>query len=273
MKMNRISLKSIVRLIGFGLKTNRKKIFGWCIAIFLITLIYMSLFPYVKDMAQIKFDAMPKEVMQLMGIEDMSYIGDYSSYFGTIYNLLLIAISIFMATFSIGLIVNEERNNTIEFLYSLEISRSEIYISKLLVSFISLILVEIVVVIPAIVCGIAVGGDGFELFDFILAFKIASFTPFVFMAIGFLLGGISSKISGGISAMFVLVTYFTGYLSAIIEDKAEWLAYFSPLQLFNSNNAMNADNKLYIELGVYLTISAICLITGGILYKKRDFFK
>lgn len=140
--MNSMSMKSIGRLIGFGLKTNRKKILGWCIAVFLITLIYMTLFPYVKDMAQMKFDTMPKEVMQLMGIEDMSYIGDYSSYFGTIYNLLLIAISVFMATFSVGLIVNEERNKTIEFLYSLEISRSEIFISKLIVSFIALFFVE-----------------------------------------------------------------------------------------------------------------------------------
>ena len=272
MKMNSMSMKSIGRLIGFGLKTNRKKILGWCIAVFLITLIYMTLFPYVKDMAQMKFDTMPKEVMQLMGIEDMSYIGDYSSYFGTIYNLLLIAISVFMATFSVGLIVNEERNKTIEFLYSLEISRSEIFISKLIVSFIALFFVELVVVIPAVACGIFMGGDGFELLGFLQAFKIASFTPFVFMSIGFLLGGISSKNSGGISAMFVVVTYFIGYLSAILEDKAKWLAYFSPLQLFSSNNAMNPDNKLYIELGVYFAISIVCLVIGGLAYKKRDFF-
>lgn len=268
--MKNVDINNLMKLTKFELKIQKKLIFGWCISIFGIMFLYMVLFPSIKDLAQAEMEAMPKELLDLFGMGQFSDMGNYITYYGMIYNIILIAISIFATTFGANLLYKEEKSKSIEFLYSLEVSRSEIFFSKLLTGFIGLISVIICAIIPSLICGF-MAGDTFDIIDFMKISKMSSFTPFLFLALAFMISGISSKISGPtISSVVVLVSYMMGYLGTLLEDKAQWLKYLSPFESISPSNAIKMEDETMIVMGIYIIIMILFVIIGKTIYKKRD---
>ena len=270
--MKNFSFSSATKLAWFSLKMNRKPIISWCIAIFSIMFLYMILFPSVKDMAQIKLDAMPEELLQFVGMNDFADMSNYITYFGMIFNMILIAISIFAASFSASLIFKEEKSKTIEFLYALEVDRYEIYVSKLMAAFVAVLAVLCSGVISAAICGAINGGSTFDTVDFISIVKISGYTAFFFMAVSLMVAGISAKIGASmVGSMTVLVCYMLGYLSKLLGDKAQWLSKLSPFELFATENAVALEQHTLVAVLVYFILSVCFIIFGGMIYKRRDF--
>lgn len=269
--MENTALKNIGRLTAFDIKNNKKAIIGWSVAIFLIMTMYMSLFESVQEMAQMKLEAMPKEFLSFVGMESFADMSNYTVYFGIIYNVLMIAVSIFAATFAAGTIYREEQRKTIEFLNALNVSRTEIYISKLLCSFLAVSLVLFLGGTAALVCGKAVGGETFNFAKILKTICISGLTAYVFMAFSVFAGGASSKVSApAVGAGAVLVCYVIGYLGKLLEDKGEWLRYFSPFEMFSPDNARALDDKTLIAIGIYFAVSVVFIVSGAAIYRKRD---
>lgn len=270
--MNNFSFSTTLKLAWFSMKLNRKQIIGWCISIFLIMFLYMILFPSVKDMAQVKIDAMPKELLAFAGMDKLSDMSNFITYFGMIFNMILVAISIFAASFGANLIAKEEKSKTIEFLYSLEISRNEVYVSKLIAGFFAILVVVCSGTISSAIAGAINGGETFVVVEFIQIVKVSGFIPFFFLAIAFMISGISTKIGGSmIASMMVLATYVFGFLSGLLGDKAEWMKELSPFELFSPQNAIALESHTIYEIFIYFALSICFLVIGGIWYKRRDF--
>ncbi len=269
--MKNIEVKNIFKLCSFNLMTQRKVIIGWSVAIFSIMTLYMILFPSIQDLAQAKFDAMPQELMQFVGMENMSDMSNYTTYFGMIYNLILVAVSIFSATFSAGLITKEEKTKSIEFLNSLAVSKLEIYISKYFTALIAVAIVLTGAIISTITCGFIGGGESFVLFNIITTAKISSFTALLFGGIAFMLAGVSAKLgTGSVVASVVIASYMLGYLGELLVDKAEWLTYFSPFITLSVTQVVELSNKTMFILAAYILVYVGSLIVGGAVYNKRD---
>lgn len=270
--MNKFSFSSAAKLAWFCIKNNGKQIIGWCTAVFSIMFLYMILFPSVKDMAQIKLDAMPRELLQFVGMEDFSDMSNFITYFGMIFNMILIAISIFAASFSAGLIYKEEKTKTIEFLYALEVSRSEIYVSRLIAAFFAVLAVLCSGVISTGICGAISGGETFVAADFIQIVKISGFTAFFFMAVSLMIAGISTRIGAPmIGSMTVLVSYLSGFLSRLLGEKGEWLSYLSPFEMFSPENALALEKHTIYTVMIYFALSVCFIFIGAVIYKRRDF--
>lgn len=270
--MEYFNIKNIGIISTFDLKNNKRFILGWSIAIFSIMFMYMILFPSVKDMAQIKIDSMSKELLQFVGMGELSQLDNFINYFGMVYNLILVAISIFSAVFSANLIYKEEKTKSIEFLNSLSVSRVEIYLSKLLTSYIGVILVLMSGIISSLICGFINGGETFIIADFIKIAKVSSFTAVFFISTSLLITGLTTKINtAAVGSFIVLITYILGFLGELLEDKGEWLLYLSPFKLFSPQNAVELSSDTMMQLGIYFIISIVLIIVGAIAYKKRDF--
>ncbi|HMM05076.1 MAG TPA: ABC transporter permease subunit [Clostridiales bacterium] len=270
--MRNTTLKNALRLTAFDLKTNRKLITGWFIAIFATMFLYMILFPSVKDMAQFKMEAMPPGVMELFGMEDLSVMSDYVGYFGMVYVLVLIAISVFAVTFSAGLLSKEEKTKTIEFLYSLTVSRSEIYLAKLLTAIIANLLIIAGVALATFGCGMINGGPTFVPGDLLQILTITSLTVFFFMSVGLMIAGVSNQWgTPATGSMVVIASYLLGYLGTLLNENAAWLQRLSPFEEFSPTNALSLTNDIRITLGVYCTLSLIFIGVGLVRYRHRDF--
>ncbi len=269
--MKNIEFKNIFKLCSFNLMTQRKVIVGWSVAIFLIMTLYMILFPFIQDLAQAEFDAMPEELLQFMGMEKFSDMSNYVTYFGMIFNIILIAISIFAATFSAGLITKEEKSKSIEFLNSLSVSRSEIYISKYLTSLIAILIVLTGSILTTIACGFIGGGTTFVLGNIITIAFVSGFAALFFGGIGFMLAGIKSKLgSGSIVSSVVLASYMIGYLGELLTSKADLLTYFSPFVMLNPAEAISFSSTTMLSLIAYVLVYIAALFIGHTIYKKRD---
>ncbi len=258
------------KLIFLGFKINFKAILGWCVAVFGIMFLYMILFPSIQDMANIKLDAMPKELLQFVGLENMSDMNNFVSYFGMIFKLILIAISIFSVTFSSGIISKEEKNKTIEFLYSQKFSRIEIFMSKCFVSYVAVLAVIACATISTLICGFAVGGETFIVEDITSMVGISLITPFFFFIVGSAIAGFSGKIASNmIGSLVVLVSYLIGYLGTLLGE--ETLSYFSPFEIFTPTNALNIENDMVVAMIIYFVLSVLLILGSALVYKKRDF--
>jgi len=234
--------------------------------------LYMILFSSIQGIAQAKMDVMPKELLQFVGMESLADMANFTSYFGMVYNLVIVATSVFAATFVIGLLYKEEKTKSIEFLYSLEVSRTEIYISKALTGFIAILLILLSAIVSSVICGVAVGGETFDLMKIISIGKLTGFIPFIFYGLGLLFVGMTSRINVSmLGSMTVFGCYLVGYLSALLGDKAEWLAYFSPFEMFSPTKVMTPTNELYVMFGIYGSLLILSVTMGAIFYKRRDF--
>ena len=270
--MRKFNFASSLKLTGFDLRNNRRYLLGWTVSIFATMFMYMILFPTMQDMAVIKMDAMPKQILQLFDMDNFSSLDNFINYFGMIFNLILIAMSIFAASFSANLICREEKAKTIEFLYSLEVSRTEIYVSKLLSAFVASLAVLLSAMVSTWICGAINGGETFVVGDFLQIIKISGFCVFFFMALSVMLAGITTKVGvGAVGSMIVLVCYLLGYLSKLLDTKAPWLAYFSPFELFSPQNAVKFESKTLTALAIYFGLALVFLIAGGLVYRRRDF--
>lgn len=270
--MNSFSIKNVGRLTTFELKNSMKKLVSWCIAIFAITFLYMILFPSVKDMAQVKMEAMPKELLQFVGMSDLSDMSNFITYFGMIFNLILIAICIFAATFSAGIVLKEEKEKTIEFLYSLTVSRVEIFVAKFVASLIGVLAVIFSCVDSAAICGLINGGQTFDSSNFLKIITISGWIPLFFMAISLMVAGFSSKIGAQtIGSMAVVLCYVLGYLSELLGENGKWLSYLSPFNVFSPQNALDMNDTTSTALVVYSILSVVFICSGCLKYKKRDF--
>lgn len=268
--MNKMSIRSIINITKFNLKVNKNNIIGWFISIFSIMFLYMILFPYIKDIGAAKMEMLPEDMLKLFGLNSLSDMYNFINYFGMIFTMILVAISIYSATFSAKLICKEEYNKSIEFLNSLNVNRSEIYYSKVLTAFISVTFVLFGTVSSSLIAGLINGGSTFILSDFITIVKISSISVYIYLAIAFLISGITSKINvSSITSIIVLTSYMIGYLGVLLEKK--WIMYFSPFETLSTNNVLNINRNTIYVLLIYFIIIIISILLGNKFYKKRDF--
>lgn len=258
------------KLLLFSLKTKAKTILLWCIGLFCIMFLYMILFPSMKEMAQVKFDMMSKELMQFMGMESMQDMGNYMHYFGMIFQIWLIVISFFAASFSGGLITQEEKRKTIEYLYAMPVSRVDIYFAKAATAFLAVLAVVACTGISAMICGTAVGGETYDAAELLLIVKLSGFIPFFFLAVAFFTCGISASFGGSAAIGSVLILYLLGYLGAILEKDGEWLTYFSPFECFSPQKILSEDWSM-LAFGIYAALFFVLIAAGAFFYHRRDF--
>jgi ABC-type transport system involved in multi-copper enzyme maturation permease subunit len=170
------------------------------------------------------------------------------------------------------LLYKEEKDKTIEFLYSLEVSRIEIYMAKALTSILGTLVISFAAVSSTILCGMINGGETFDVGAIVRIAKFSGFIPFLFTAFALFLAGITAKFKVSMaSSMLVFFTYLLGYLSTLLGDKATWLAYISPFEVLNANLVSDAGEKELISILICIVIFLIFVIAGGFAYNKRDF--
>lgn len=270
--MRRFSFDSVIKLTGFELRNSRRHIFGWMFALFAIGVLYMILFPSVQDMAKMKIDAMPKEMLQLFDMDNIADMSNYSVYFGIVFNLFIIAISIFAATFSANLIYREEKAKTVEFLYALETSRTEIYVAKLLTALIGCVSVLLSLMVATLICGAINGGKTFVASEIVQIVAVTGLNAFFFMALALFLAGLTTRIGvATVGSLAVVVCYMLGYLSKLLETKARWLEAFGPFELFAPTKALAFSDKTALAFGIYLALGVALAVFGALAYNRRDF--
>ncbi len=259
-------IKQIKKLFSFELKKHKKFILLWTLIMFFIIFFYMFLFDTVSEIANLEMDFLPKEMLELVNMSELTALGTFGGYFNSLFSMFIIIIAVFSVILSANSIKKEEANKSIEYLNSFPISRFQIYFSKLLLGLFGTITVLFFSYLATIFAGFLQGGETFDIKEITCSFLIFSISPIIFTLLAVSIAGIFTKTSSTmISIAILLASYMIGYLGSLLGEKGEFMQFFSPFRLFGPT-----QNDILVPLLAYILFIISLSIIGAFVYKKRD---
>ena len=269
-------------MILFDLKRNIRTMLIWAVAIGAVLSIYLFFFPtmqtnqnYIK-LFQGELEMMPDQVLAMFNMDDMVDFSNLLNYYGYISNIIFIASCIYACVLGAGALAKEEGNKTIEFLYTMPLTRKQILINKLITSFIILFLFTFISSIITMFSAVIVKPSTMALFDLIIpmmkviGYQFLIMTGFMFLSFGFSAVLKKTSIIAPIGMVIFFVTYISGVFGKTIKS-LKFLKYFSPYYFIESNKVIkNGYFNPY-----YLLILAFMIFGGFVFayfyYSKKDF--
>ncbi len=254
------------------LKINRRGFLIWTsiiVAMFIVVfLIYPSIMESDKDIMEL-LGAFPKELLELFNMDVIS-IGTVFGWISTEgYMMITIMGGCYFAIMGSTILLKEEDEGTISFLYTKPISRNQILTSKLWCGIIYVILFNLVIALTTLI-GLSLS-DGFKFTDWLLISIAPIFLHLFFFTFTLLLSIYYKKTRKcmTIGIGIVIGTYILQILSAM-SDKLEFLKYFSPFEYINARDIILNHQLNYSNIIILVVMMIIILIGLYDAYNKKE---
>lgn len=269
-----------MNMFKMELKRGLKPLAIWSIVCILLIILFMSMFPSMKDsgmqeLVNTKMDAMPKALLEAFNLENMPDFSKLNEYFAYVFQYIVIAGSIYGGILGSKALIKEESEGTIEFLYAQPVSRTKIVTMKILSSVVIFYLFVMVMALASIGISLLVKPEDLKVIDLVMDMKLLFGGFFliglVFMSIGFLISVVikSLRLAMPISTGIFFTTYLLGTFSGMI-DSLEFLKYFSPFHYAVPSellkNGLDISNVVISIVIIIVTITATYFI-----YRRKDF--
>ena len=243
------------------LKLNLKSLIIWTLIIVVIFLIGFLIYPsLIQDTVMLDelVSTMPKEVLEIFNMDIIS-LNSVSGWILTEGYLMVNLIgSCFFAILGGTILLKEQSDKTIEFLFSKPIKKSSIVTSKLLTGLIYIFIFNLIISLTTLI-GLNLSND-FNFNYWLLSSIAPIFIHIFFFCLSLLVSNYFKKTNKSITTNLgiVLGTYLIGVVS-LMSDKIEFLKYFSPFEYINSkfivtNNSLDIFNLLLLTTYIIITL-------------------
>lgn len=185
---------------------------------------------------------------------------------------ITLAIMVLVTQLTINSLVKEERDGTIEFLYSKPISRRTILFQKTLANIFSFVFILIILCITTVIGYLSYSDYNFanSIKEAVIFYSSILYVGFFFMALGVLLSAVlkSSKSTSGIVIALVFGTFILGIMGLVIEDLS-FLSYLSPMDWIKTQKLMTEGIKMEEwVIGIFTII--ISYLLAHLMYNRKD---
>lgn len=267
---------SIYRL---DLKRNLGELISWTVvfaAIIAIMMFLHSMFGSVfkPESFAARTEALPNVVRGILGLTSSPDLSQPFQFAAYIYQFILLFSGIYACLIGAKAFTGEEGKGTIEFLYSLPVSRGNILRQKIASGIVRYFIYSLVLFIVTCVMTWFLNRDmniSGVVIAFIRVFICTLFTGYVYMSVGFLISALfrSNAESISVALALVLITYIIGMLGKIMTHMG-FLAYLSPIHAELPLVVLNHGfGPVGLILGLVVIIVTTLLTT--LRYKKKDF--
>ena len=269
-----------MNIFRMEVKKSLKSLTIWSIACILLVILFMSMFPTMKDsgmqeLVDTKLGAMPPALLEAFNLADAPDFSKLNEYFAYVFQYIVIASSIYAGVLGAKTLIKEETEGTIEFLYAQPASRSRIVTMKILSSLAIFYLFTMIMSLASMVMAIAVKPVDLSVMDIIIDMKLLYSGLFlvglVFMSIGFLISVLIKHLRLAMPLIIGIffVSYLLGTFSSMIEQ-LEFLKYFSPFHYAVPSEIIKNG---FEQINILLSFAIIVItITGTYhIYRKKDF--
>jgi ABC-2 type transport system permease protein len=256
------------------LKRNRKGLISWSIVIVGLSILVMSLFPYMREMGDqlggiIKM--MPEAITKAMGVSPdtwSSILGPYNTYYGM---YIVVLMGIYTSSTGATIFSKEERNSTAEFLLTKPISRKSVFITKISVLFSLLLLLYTIQSLGAIF-GIITFGEENVSWNIFKTMHINGLVLIVFFTSLAVFISMFIKPKKNFMGMIVGIVFGSFFLDAISKatESINWIGYISPFHYMNFKIFETGYSTDYISIFFFLTLSTLLLFISYRVYKIKD---
>ena len=256
------------------LKRNRRNLVIWSAIVIVVTIVVMSVFPYMKNMGEEMVKMMsklPEGMVKAMGIDERTFhtiLGMYNSYYGV---YIIVLLSIYTSSTGATIISMEEKNKTAEFLLTKPISRKNIFVTKLLVLFTLTFTAFFVQTITALIFVIAIGEEHVKWSVFTTMHTHGLILILLFTCVGLVLSMLikPKKNFMGMTVGIVFGSYFL-YTIAKVADTASWIGYISPFHYLDFSVTDPNYSINFSQVGIMLFVSILLMIVSYKIYEKKD---
>lgn len=258
-------------IIVWELKQRRRYILWWSLAMVLVMLMLLSIYPSIhKEADQLNqvMAQLPESIRAMRGSGDITspigYLNGELYYFSLPIMFIIIAIGL-----GAGMIGKEEQSHTLELLLSRPVSRGALITAKAIGA--ALTLAAIVFVQFVMVAGVGrLFGLTIDVGSLVMANVYCYLLCLSFGAIAFMMtaSSIARRSSIAVATFFA----FGGYLLASMSSLADWVGklaklfpyhYYDPYAILSGHQSKG--------LALYLAIIfAICAVGSYVFFRRRD---
>lgn len=255
------------------MRVHTKSLILWCISSFILITSGIAKFSVASDSTKSMneiISKMPKSLQSIIGISSLD-LSKASGYYGVIFFYLALMSGIFAAIIGSSIISKEERDKTAEFIYVKPVSRNYIITAKIISGFLNVLFFTLFTFICSIFV-VQYFGNGENVNSDILKLMIGLFlVQLIFLFLGTAISSIIKKPrnSTSISTGILLVMFI---LSIIIDinDKLEYLKYFTPFKYFQAKDLMYGGQLKITFLFLSFIIIFVCSVITYVFYNKKD---
>ena len=253
--------KNWLMILGWGL--------GFGLLAYFLFDIYEAMFLQNVDLVNL-LEAFPEGMMAFFGGEDIDIFEPAGFVHLEFFSYIHIILGIMIINSATGLLVKKEEEGTLELIISQPISRTGLFLSRLLALLVSLVLIFVL-----IWAGFTLGLENVDTFNLehsqlVLPLVSLMAVLLVFLGLGLLLSLILSSSSAAnlVSGFILIASYFITSLSQI-DDRLETLNQFSPLRFYQGGSALNGLNLEHAL--ILFGLAAAFIAIAWFLFEKRDF--
>lgn len=266
-----------MNILLLELRNMRKSVLLWTLSISCVILLMLAFYPSMKTeamqaIANAKLDSIDPAILAAMGIQEIPDFSIITNFFGYILQFITIALMVFITQQSSTLLIKEESEGTIEFLYAKPVSRTDILLQKS-IAHILLFLMMMIFFIVITTAGYLIFSDySFtkSLMECLILYGSILFVGFIFSSVGLLVSTImkSTRSSAAYTIGIVFGTFVVGATSAVVKE-LEFLRYFSPMDWIKAQKLMHSG-LLPMEWAIGISIIVICPLLAWLRYRRKD---
>lgn len=255
------------------MKAYRKSIILWSVGMIVLIGSGMAKFEGMASSGQSMNDimaSMPKSLQAIMGTGGLD-VSQVSGYFSVLYIYVLLMATIHATMLGATVIAKEERDKTVEFLFAKPVSRSKIISGKLIMASVNSVILNIVAMVTTIYLVGNYNEGGAVTGDIIYAMIAMFLMQILFLFIGSAIAAVSKRPRRAASiATGILLGTFILSIAIDLNEKLDFMKYFTPFKYFEAKVVMNGEGLDIIFILLSLSLIAILLMITFVFYRKRD---
>ncbi len=257
-------------LIRHEMKQSWKALLIWTVSIGAFIVICLLMYPEMKsqmDGISSLFASMGS-FSAAFGLDSLDF-GTLKGFYGIeCGNILGIGGALFSALTGIGVLANEEKNGTAEFLLTHPVRRSEIVTFKLAAVLIQIVFLNIVVWLMA-VGSVAAIGEPVPWKEFTLLHIAFFFLQTELACICFGISAFLRKGGAGIGLGLAIILYFMN-ITANLTDRAGFLKYITPFSYADGAEIFKAGSIHTCRLLIGFSFAAVGIALAYWKYLRKD---
>ena len=256
-------------------KINFKSLMMWSITLLAIYFLIFSIYPSLineetKESLKLMMESMPQEILAAFNMDTVGIETVFGWFKTEGYVFLVLLGGIYSAILGSTILLKEESEKTIEFLYAKPVSRSQIVTSKILCGMLNILIFTTIITIGNWI-GLHISED-FDLKQFfmisLIPILLYNMIFFICIFISTFLKKTKKAISLGIGIVFL--SYFMQIIGGMGES-IEWIKKISLFEFASSRYIVlhNHIHMTYLWTGIGIMIA--CIIGTYCRYEHKEF--
>lgn len=256
-------------------KINFKSLILWSVILLSIYVLIFAIYPSLinektKESLSMMMETMPQEMLAAFNMDIVGIESAFGWFRTEGYVFLTLLGGIYAAILGSTILLKEESDKTIEFLYAKPVSRKQIVTSKILCGIINIFIFTTIITI-----GNYIGlfkTEGFEIKQFLMISIIPILLYYMLFFICLFISTFMKKTKKAmtLSIGIVFISYFMQIIGSMGEN-IEWIKNISLFE-FTSSRYIVLNNHINMTyLGVGIGIIILCLLGTYYRYEHKEF--